>query len=304
MDREPFLKAFKYGLYCPLASLFPLPRAYRLARAWGRIEARRHPGLTAAIRANAESVLQSEGLPVSELGEKFFEVMNCDEIDAYAPLIHPWRQLRKWVRVTGEERILPLVADKKGVLLLSFHFGGGSLIFPYLRSHGVSAHYLSIPLQRIRALSGWVQYVFGRFRLWGIERTTGQKIIFVGGSKEKIRHVLRQGGVVVAVFDVVPEFLHIREWAEVCFFSRPARFPTGLLSVAAETGAYLVPFFGRVEEDLCRCLYFEEPHYVEREWDTLVSLVGLLEEYIRRYPQEWHHWPGLQDFYTQGKGHG
>jgi hypothetical protein len=33
--------------------------------------------------------------------------------------------------------------------------------------------------------------------------------------------------------------------------------------------------------------------------ETLGSLVSLLEAYIRRYPQEWHFWPGLQHFYNE-----
>jgi KDO2-lipid IV(A) lauroyltransferase len=298
---ESVLRALKYGLYCPLASCFPLPTAYRMAQVWGRMEAQRYPGLTAAIRANAESVLQSAELPTSDLGEKFFEVMSCDGIDAYAPAIHPWRRLRRWVHVTGEDRLLPVVAERRGVLLLTFHFGGGSLIFPYLRSRGLSAHYLSIPPQRVRELDGWVQYTFSRLRLRRIERTMGKEVIFVGGSKEKIRRALGEGGMVVALLDVVPEFLGLREWAEVRFFGRPARFPTGLLSAAAQTGAVIIPFFGRVGEDLCRCLSFEEPRHIEKEGDTLFSLVGLLEEYIRRYPYEWHHWPALQGFYALGE---
>lgn len=302
MYAESFRKALKYGLYAPFASLFPLPTAYRLAQAWGRIEARRYPAVVATIRSNARQVLLPSELPAADLGEKFFEVMNCDGIDAYAPLIHPWRRLRRWVHVTGEDRLLPLATDKQGVLLLTFHFGGGSLIFPYLHSQGLSGHYLSIPLQRVRELDGWVQYTFSRLRFRRIERIMGREVIFVGGSKEKIRHILRGGGIVVALLDVVPEFLGLKEWAEVRFFGRPARFPTGLLSAAAQTGATIVPFFGRVGEDLCRCFSFEEPCRVEKEEETLCALVGLLEAYIRRYPHEWHHWPALQGFYASGEG--
>ncbi len=62
----------------------PLPQAYRLAQAWGRLEARRYPDVRALIRANAAQVLEPQELPAADLGEKFFEVMSCDGIDAYA----------------------------------------------------------------------------------------------------------------------------------------------------------------------------------------------------------------------------
>jgi lauroyl/myristoyl acyltransferase len=287
----------KYGVYFPLISLFPLPKAYRMAQAWGRMEARRYPDLLALIRTNAAQVLQPEELPAADVGEKFFEVMSCDGIDAYASRIYSWRRLRRWVHITGEEQLFSAVSQKRGVLLLTFHFGGGSLIFPYLRSHGMSAHYLSIPLQRVRELEGWVQYTFSRLRFQHIAQTMEREVIFVGGSKRKIQQVLNEGGMVVALLDVVPDFLNLNEWREVCFWGRPARFPTGLLSAAAQADATIVPFFGRVGEDHYRCLSFEEPCHVTEPGETLSVLVRLLEKYIRQYPYEWHHWPGLQDFY-------
>jgi lauroyl/myristoyl acyltransferase len=267
---------------------------------WARMEARRNPGLAEAVRTNAELVLGPAATPFTpgHLGEQFFEMMSYDLIDAYAPLVHPWRRLSRWVQLSGEERLFRCIAEQRGILLLTFHVGGGSLVFSYLRSRGLSAHYLSISLQQARKLSGRVQYAFSRFRLWGVERASGQKVIFVGGSKEKIRQVLRQRGIVVALLDVVPDSLDLKERAAAAFFGRPAHFPTGLLSVAAETEAAIVPFFGRVGEDWHRHLAFEVPHRVEHIEETLSALVGLLEGYIRHYPQEWHFWPGLQHFYT------
>jgi lauroyl/myristoyl acyltransferase len=301
MRKESFVKAVKYGLVFPFAALFPLPVAYRVAQLWSRLEARRNPGLVAAVQLNAERVLDSSVSPaaLNQLGEKFFAVVNYDEIDAYASVIHPWRRLRQWVHITGEANLLPLTANTQATLFLTFHVGGGSLVFPYLRSKGIHPHYLSISLQQARQLSGRVQYAFSQLRLWGVEKNSGQKIIFVGGSKEKLRQVLRQGGTVVALLDVVPESLNIKEQGEARFFGRLARFPTGLLSVVAETGASIVPFFGRVGEDLHRHLSFEDLHRVENIEDTLGSLVSHLEAYIRRYPHEWHFWPGLQHFYNE-----
>ena len=288
----------RYGASLPLAALFPLPTAYRLAQAWGRLEARRYPPeLLDLIRANAAQVLQPEDRPAVDIGEKFFEVMSCDRLDAYASWLYSWRRLRRWVRVSGEERLLSAVAEKRGVLLLTFHFGGGSLIFPYLRSHGLAAHYLSIPLARVRELEGWVQYTFSRLRFEHIARLMGREVIYVGGSKRQIQQALDAGGMVVALLDVVPEFLGLKEWREVPFFGRSARFPTGLLSAAARADATVVPFFGWIGADRHRNFSFEEPCRVTELDETLTVLVGLLEQYIRRYPYEWHHWPALQDFY-------
>ncbi len=294
----------RYGLYFPLAALFPLPIAYRLAQIWGRLEAWRSPAeLLGLIRANAASALQSEELPATDMGEQFFEVMNCDRIDAYASWLYSWHRLQRWVRVTGEERLFTAVAEKRGVLLLTFHFGGGSLIFPYLRSHGMSAHLVANSLQRTREGGGWAQYTFGRLRFQHIARLMKREVIFVGGvGPRKIHRALAKGGMVVALLDVVPEFVGIKEWREeqeVPFLGRPARFPTGLLSIAARTDAVIVPFFGWVGADRHWHLSFEEPCRAIAPSETLPVLVGLLERYIRQYPHEWHHWPAAQAFYRQ-----
>ena len=293
----------RYGLYFPLAGLFPLPTAYRLAQAWGRLEARQAPpGLLDLIRSNAAEALRPAELPAVDMGEKFFEVMSCDRIDAYASWLYSWRRLERWVQVTGEERLLSAVAEKRGILLLTFHFGGGSLIFPYLRSRGLAAHLLSSPFSRVREVAGWVPYTFTRLRFRRIARLMEREVIFVStASPRKIQRALGAGGMVVALLDVLPEFVGVKAWREqyVPFLGRPARFPTGLLSIAAQTDATIVPFVGRVGADRYRHFSFEEPCRVTALDETLSVLVGLLEQYIRRYPYEWHHWPALQDFYRR-----
>ena len=297
----------RYGLYFPLVALFPLPTAYRLAQAWGRLEARRAPpGLLDLIRANAAEALQPQELPAVDMGQKFFEVMSCDRVDAYASVyassLYSWRRLQRWVRVSGEERLLSAVAEKRGVLLLTFHFGGGSLIFPYLRSRGLGAHLLANALPQVRNAEGWLQYAFARRRFAHIARLMEREVIFASAaSPRKIQRVLSAGGMVVALLDVLPEFVGVKAWREqrVPFLGRPARFPLGLLSAAARADATIVPFFGWVGADRHREFSFEEPCRVTELGETLTALVGLLEQYVRRYPYEWHHWPALQDFYRQ-----
>lgn len=281
---------------------FPCPRPLPLAQTWGRLEARyATPGLLDAIRSNATEALRPQELPAVDMGEKFFEVMSCDRVDAYASWLYSWRRLERWVRVSGEERLLAAVAEGRGVLLLTFHCGGGPLIFPYLRSLGLGGHYLSIPLPQVRKAEGWLPYAFARRRFAHIARLMEREVIFVGGSIRKIQQALDAGGMVVALLDVLPEFVGVTAWREqaVPFLGRPARFPTGLLSAAARADATIVPFFGWVGADRRREFAFEEPRRVTELDATLTALVGLLEEYIRRYPYEWHHWPVLQNFYRQ-----
>ena len=293
----------RYGLYFPLAALFPLPTAYGLAQAWGRLEARQAPpGLLDLIRTNAAEALRPAELPAVDMGQKFFEVMSCDRIDAYASWLYSWRHLERWVRVSGEERLLSAVADKRGILLLTFHFGGGSLIFPYLRSRGLAAHLLANALPQVRQVEGWIPYVFARRRFAQIARVMEREVIFVSAtSPRKIQRALSTGGMVVALLDVLPEFVGVKAWREqyVPFLGRPARFPTSLLSIAAQADATIVPFFGWVGADRHRHFSFEEPCRVTELDETLSVLVGLLEQYIRRYPYEWQHWPVLQDFYRR-----
>ena len=75
MKRSAFRQArqsgMKYGVYFPLMSLLPLPQAYRLAQAWGRLEARRYPDVRALIRANAAQVLEPRNCPPPTWAKNF-----------------------------------------------------------------------------------------------------------------------------------------------------------------------------------------------------------------------------------------
>ncbi len=297
----------KYGLYFPLAAALPLPTAYRLAQAWGRREARQAPpALLDLIRANMAVALRSATPPRDAVTRRFFEVRSCDQIDAYASGRYSWRRLARWVQVSGEARLLSAVAEKRGILLVTFHYGGGSLIFPYLRGRGLAAHLLANAPPQERKVEDWIPSTFGRRRFAQIARLMGREVIFVSAtSPRKIHRALRAGGMVVALLDVLPEFVGVKAWREqqVPFLGRPAWFPTGLLSVAAQADATIVPFFGWVGADHYRHFSFEEPCRASGLDETLAILVGLLEQYIRRYPYEWHHWPVLQNFYRRtGEG--
>ena len=98
-------------------------------------------------------------------------------------------------------------------------------------------------------------------------RLTEREVIFVSAaSPRKIQRALSTGGMVVALLDVLPEFVGVTAWREqtVPFFGRPARFPTSLLSVAARADATIVPFFGWVGADRRREFAFEEPRPGDR----------------------------------------
>ncbi len=104
-----------------------------------------------------------------------------------------------------------------------------------------------------------------------------------------LRH-LRQGGVVALKFDRLGPHMRARA---VELFGRPWRIPEGPLSLAALSGAAIVPNFSR------RLGFLDYEHIIlpplelprrpsEAELDTAaLALARALETFVRRYPTQW-----------------
>jgi KDO2-lipid IV(A) lauroyltransferase len=206
---------------------------------------------------------------------------------SYADLFHlPYLDLQKFfeqklVYKGFDENMLPAIANGKGVIITSGHFGNVELGIQGLLGKGVKVTVLTEPLQP-PALSRLVD---------GLRGSKGHNFLPVSiGSIKALLRSIKAGGVAGLMCDRDIEGRSIR----VPFCGTPASVPVGVVELAARTGATIVPIFvHRKNGDACEA-FLEAPLELvgngDPEADLKTNVRRLLERFeahLRRDPGQW-----------------
>lgn len=206
---------------------------------------------------------------------------------SYADVIHlPHMDVgkffdRKLVYHGFDENLLPAIANGKGVIITSGHFGNIELGVQGLLSKGIRVTVLTEPLQP-PALSRLID---------GLRGSKGHAFlpVSIGAIKVVLRSV-KAGGMVALTYDRDIEGRSIR----VPFCGTPASVPVGVVELATRTGATIVPIFAyRRNGNACEA-FLEPPlemvHSGDLEADLKANVRRLLERleaHLRRDPGQW-----------------
>jgi lauroyl/myristoyl acyltransferase len=206
---------------------------------------------------------------------------------SYADLIHlPYLDLPKFFdqKLTYhgvEGNMLPAIANGKGVIITSGHFGSVELGIQGMLGKGVKVIVLTEPLQP-PALSRLVD---------GLRASKGHTFLPVSiGSIKTLLRSIKAGGVVGIMCDRDIEGRSIR----VPFCGTPTRVPVGVVELATRTGATIVPIFiHRKNGDACEA-FLEPPLQLVNsgnpQADLKTNVRRLLERFeahLRRDPGQW-----------------
>jgi len=211
-----------------------------------------------------------------------FELRGARKIQRY---VIPWMDagfIREFVEVDGLDHVDRVLRSRRGIVLMTAHFGNPHMGFNALRAMGYDLAVIKGGLPR--------EFKRRRFRyIDGIQNT-----IFVGDPshaqqyKERILETLRSGKIITHYGDAKEGRLK----EKVLFFGREMAFPTGMIHLAHQSDAAVIPFIhlyrrGRIT------LIFKEP--IDRGWKDgeeeyrrIVSeFAKTLETYILRYPEQY-----------------
>lgn len=265
-----------------LISLMPLPLAQafgRLLGSLGYLIARRRRTIALEnlgkafpersqedIKAIAQGAFKNYGVSIAEF--------------LWFPRLTPQR-LRKFVRFLNVDIIGEAHARGKGVILISGHFGNWELLA--LSTAHFSGYPLTIIVQNQR--NRLVNRVINGYRcVWG------NSVVPMELSTREILRKLSDGQVVGMLADQSAP----QEGLFISYFGRPAATHQGPAIFSLRTGApILMGFPIRQSDGRYQVTYKEVDQHdlngysVQNVAELTSRHVALLEEYVRKYPEQW-----------------
>jgi lauroyl/myristoyl acyltransferase len=191
-----------------------------------------------------------------------------------------------------DEYLRPAIAEGKGVIILSAHYGNPELAVQALAHLEIPVFALTEPVHpRVSAL-------MDRFRA-----SKGHTFGPVNrGNVKRVFQTLKRGGVVALMGD-----RDIEGPKEVLpFFGEPASMPTGPIEVGLRTGAAIIPCFCARRGRYVIEAWVEEPLKLERtddfEADVRAGMLEYIERLERRLREDPGQWAVLEAIWEEESG--
>jgi hypothetical protein len=280
------------GVAAAVSWIVPEPLWLPVTRAIGRIETRwRLPGLAEVSLPFDESLARSAGCSARSLAVERIATGHASRLYALREYL-PWRR-HVPIQVAGAEHITWALDRHAGAVLWIGRFTWASIITKIgLHQAGFSVSHLSRPTH------GFGTSAFAVDRLNTIwtrieERFLRERILMQPGSETRALRTLRRrladnGLISISVGD---EGAHA---VEVSLLGGPLRLATGPVSLAAASGAPLLPVFtiredsGRFLIEIDASLHIPQDGTRERREQLVAEeYAGRLEPWLRRYPGQW-----------------
>jgi KDO2-lipid IV(A) lauroyltransferase len=224
--------------------------------------------------ADIERLAQAHYAHLARLGSEFLRYRWLSE-----------RRKRALVRVEGVEHFTKAWEAKRGILVLTGHFGNfevatlaGLMQFPEVHGH---IHFVRRPIK-----PRWLDALVNR-RM----RRAGFGTIGKRGSLDEVLGLLARGDAIVVPFD---QHAQRPDGIEVEFFGHPAGTFKSLAIIALSTGAPVLPAAAWREPDGTHVLRFEEAlppvecaDPADEIHRTTRAYNAALERLVLRHPEQW-----------------
>ncbi len=261
-------------------SSMPLPRRKKLAQlltfiAWRLIRLRR-----AEVIASLQLHLELTRAEAEKLGEKVYRhfLLNAFEMASLAYISR--EALLARIQIEGREHLDAAMAQNRGAIIVSGHFGLWEMMPHWLAINGYPVCTV-VRRQNNPHVDAWMENM--RRRLGG--RTTDSGF----GIREILRS-LRRGEILALMVDQD----NGKQGIFVPFFRRYASAPTGPAQLSLKTGAPVVPLFmfpnyhGRHLFKIYPPIFPEDyPDDVTGQQQITARYTHLLEELVRIQPHDW-----------------
>jgi len=211
------------------------------------------------------------------LGRRSFQHVGMNLIEACRYYLRPTDVMLSRVRLEGDEHLRTAVAQGRGVLILTAHYGNWELL---AAAHGLSGLPLSIVIRPLD--HPLLDELAARFR-----RRSGAELIIKRQAVREVLQALRRQRMVGILLD---QNATREEGVFVPFFGALASTSKGLAVLALRTGAPVVPVVLRRDPDGRHCVDVGAPipPPPDRDVATYTAKFNeVLEATIRRAPEQW-----------------
>ena len=297
-----------WAAVAPAVACLPAALGYRIACWRGDWEFRYRHRKRAELALNLRQLLGDEVSPdaAQRLTRDWFRLASCTAIDVMR-LRYRARPLRRLVEIRGREHLDAALADGKGAILCSAHFGSFDSAFSLLGASGFP----------VTTIGRWQHnYTAGlstaERRFWdlvyarrlrrhrhrpNIEPWAGRI-----GVAAQAAAILRANEVVMVAIDAPPLDSDLARTVDVPFLGGRAGFLPGAVTLAQATGApLLMGFMYRTADYRHQVLEISAP--VPVEGDTATAFARCAAEVsaaIRRSPAHWTYWASSADLARVG----
>lgn len=231
--------------------------------------------------ANLKSAFPQKGSrEISKILKAHFENLGMSVVELLKLPVMGKRYLARHVTMKNAERIEEGLAQKKGVILLTAHFGNWEAASLAVNSLGYKMSVFARE-QKYRRLNN----LLNRYR-----EMTGARVIAKGFSVREIIKTLANNGIVAMLADQDAG----SNGVFVEFFGRPASTASGPVVFSMRTGAVILPAFMRRIGCDKHIVEIGEPFGIidtgDKENDikeNLARVAKIFEDYIGRFPEQW-----------------
>jgi lauroyl/myristoyl acyltransferase len=293
---------FRYQFYFPLVSTLPHGLAYRLANLYGAYQAKRHSEAQAHIVHQMRQVLAVEDpAKLAAYAEDFYRLASRDIVDTYKfPKYSTASDLSPVVATKGLENLIKHCKAGKKAILTGAHFGRFWMAGLPIVQQGVAVGTMTRDrMDENRGGLSNTEFAYRKKKLETISRAFKGPFLFTG---ESIRRYFDapENLIMAMIFDVPVLGESSRHCAEVEFFGKAARFPSGVARLAKARGAAIFPYFMHERDGRLTAEFLPAIEADKRSPDELIQLlVHELEARIRNAPGHWWLWDALPLFLTE-----
>ncbi len=271
-----------------LSRALPRRAAYWVGLRIGDLVYRSDARKREAVCSNVRQILLSQNIePADEhipgIARKTFQYFGKYMVDFFRTARFSPDEIRRLVSFEHREHLDRALAHKRGVIIVSAHFGNWELAGAVLESLGYDLNVVVLP-ERLRRLERLLEEH---------RKKRGFNILPLGEAARGILHCLKRGEIVAMLAD--RDFT--RHHVTVDFFGKPARMPAGPARLSLRTGAPIVPGLLLREEDDTFLLRLAPPIFPEQEGSAdqiQKRICKFLERNIGERPHQWFvfepHW--------------